>query len=73
MKKLVIVPPKDGELEFYLQHVNYCFTAISNNEYVYHGLQSPWDIVSILIRDYHFKEFSFVSHDDTIRFRVWEE
>lgn len=72
MKKLFVVAPYHGELEYNLRHSS-LFVEFPQNEFLYQGFLDPHDKVSCLIGEYHFKEFGFMETKYCYRLRVWEE
>lgn len=72
MKKLIVVVPKHGELESDLRRSSQ-FVELPDNHFLYEGSLSPYDKVSALIGDYHFKDFGFMETEHYYRFRVWVE
>lgn len=72
MKKLIVVAPYHGKLEENLR-LSSLFVEFSENHFVYEGLLNPFDKVSVLIGEYHPKEFGFMETEHYYRFRVWEE
>lgn len=74
MKKLLIVVPGiDGQIYTYLRALDFKFTEIAENQFVYTGYCEPWEKVSYLIKEYHPIEFTFFENDDYYVFRVWKE
>ena len=72
MKKLFVVAQYHGELEYHLRHSS-LFVEFPENHFLYQGKLLPHDKVSVLIGEYHFKEFGFMETEHYYRFRVWEE
>lgn len=72
MKKLIVVAPYHGQLEENLRYSS-LFVEFPENHFVYEGMLTPHDKVSVLIGEYRFKEFGFMETEHYFRFRVWEE
>lgn len=72
MKKLVIMAPKNGRLESYLNFSSF-FEKNSGIDYIYIGSMDPWYKASDLIMSFHFKNFEFFETAMYYRLNIWQE